>query len=125
MRWYRTAAEQGDASAQNNLGVMYANGHGVPQDDGLAVQWYARAAGQGHALAQYNLGGMYNSGRGVEKDPVCGYMWLALAAEGGDSGAARAREAAAARLDPAQLQEAQQRMRQWHQGRSPPRPPRD
>jgi TPR repeat protein len=97
----------------------------VPQDDSLAVQWYARAAGQGHALAQYNLGGMYNSGRGVEKDLLCGYMWLALAAEGGDSGAARAREAAAARLEPAQLQEAQQRMRQWHQVRFPPLPSSD
>ena len=111
--------------AQNNLGVMYANGHGVPQDDGLAVLWYARAAGQGHALAQYNLGGMYNSGRGVERDPVCGYMWLALAAEGGDGGAARAREAAATRLEPAQLQEAQQRMRQWQQVRFPPLQPPD
>ena len=66
---------------------------------------------------------MYNSGRGVEKDVLCGYMWLALAAEGGDSGAAKAREAAATRLEPAQLHEAQQRMRQWHQGRFAPQPP--
>ena len=104
---------------------MYANGHGVPQDDSLAVQWYARAASQGLALAQYNLGCMYNSGRGVEKDLPCGYMWLALAAEGGDSGAARAREAAAASLEPAQLEEAQQRLRQWQQGRYPPSSPPD
>ena len=30
--WYRKAAEQGDADAQYNLGVMYAKGQGVPQD---------------------------------------------------------------------------------------------
>ena len=33
MRWYRKAAEQGDAGAQNNLGVMYFEGWGVPQDN--------------------------------------------------------------------------------------------
>ena len=26
VKWYRLAADQGDARAQNNLGVMYANG---------------------------------------------------------------------------------------------------
>ena len=32
VKWYRMAAEQGDAQAQNSLGVMYANGEGVIQD---------------------------------------------------------------------------------------------
>ncbi len=31
-RWYRLAAEQGNAKAQYNLGIMYVNGEGVPQD---------------------------------------------------------------------------------------------
>jgi TPR repeat protein len=30
--WYRKAAEQGHASAQFDLGVMYANGQGIPQN---------------------------------------------------------------------------------------------
>ena len=47
--WFRRAAEQGFAEAQFNLGVMYANGHGVPQDDAMAVTWYRRAAEQGVA----------------------------------------------------------------------------
>ena len=29
--WYRLAAEQGLASAQHNLGLMYDNGEGIPQ----------------------------------------------------------------------------------------------
>jgi len=33
----RARAEQGDADAQNNLGLMYATGVGVPQDDAEAV----------------------------------------------------------------------------------------
>ena len=52
-------AEDGDAEAQNDLGVMYGNGEGVPQDYKEAVKWYRLAAEQGVAAAQYNLGGMY------------------------------------------------------------------
>ena len=32
VKWHRLAAEQGHASAQYNLGVMYDNGDGVVQD---------------------------------------------------------------------------------------------
>ena len=33
IKWYRKAAEQGDADAQASLGWMYSNGEGVTQDD--------------------------------------------------------------------------------------------
>ncbi|HIF93894.1 MAG TPA: sel1 repeat family protein [Myxococcales bacterium] len=49
----REAAEQGDADAQNNLGVMYANGYGVAENYAEAVKWYRKAAEQGDASAQY------------------------------------------------------------------------
>lgn len=39
-----SAAEQGDAGAHFNLGVMHASGRGVPENDAEAVRWY-RAAG--------------------------------------------------------------------------------
>ena len=42
--WYRLAAEQGDASAQNNLGFMYGKGRGVTQDYVQAHKWYNLAA---------------------------------------------------------------------------------
>ena len=64
----RLAAEQGRASAQNNLGVMYENGLGIPQDETEAVRWYRLAADQGLADAQHNLGDMYADGRGVPQD---------------------------------------------------------
>ncbi len=38
-RWYRLAADQGDAKAQINLGLMYAFGYGVLKDDVLAHMW--------------------------------------------------------------------------------------
>jgi len=61
----RAMAEQGYAGAQYDLGQMYAEGQGVPQDDAEAVTWYRRAAEQGYAPAQGNLGVMYDNGRGV------------------------------------------------------------
>jgi TPR repeat protein len=66
-RWYRRAAERGFAEAQNNLGLMYVLGRGVPQDDAEAVKWFRRAAEQGYAPAQNNLGQMRRQGRGVTK----------------------------------------------------------
>ena len=54
MRWYRLAAEQGLADAQNNLGLMYANGEGLPDDYVLAYAWYNLAAAQGNEVARKN-----------------------------------------------------------------------
>ena len=62
MKWYRDAADQGDASAQTNLGVMYDKGKGVPQNDVEALKWFRNAAKKGDADAQDNLGLMYDEG---------------------------------------------------------------
>lgn len=77
------AAAQGDASAQYNLGVMYAKGKGVPEGDAEAVKWFRLAAEQGHAGAQFNLGVMYDKGEGVTKDAAEAVKWYRLAAEQG------------------------------------------
>ncbi len=63
MREWQPLAKQGHAVAQYNLGLLYANGQGVPKDDAQARQWYEKAAVQGHAAAQVNLGGLYDYGR--------------------------------------------------------------
>ena len=57
---YQKAADQGDAEAQINLGLMYENGEGVEQDDKEAVKWYQKAADQGDALAQHILDSQSN-----------------------------------------------------------------
>jgi TPR repeat protein len=51
VKWYHKAAEQGLDFVQFKLGVMYANGQGVPQDYAAAVRWYRLAADQGYAAA--------------------------------------------------------------------------
>jgi uncharacterized protein len=57
LRLLQPLADKGDGVAQLNLGVMYEDGEGVPQDYTEAVKWYRRAAEQGIVGAQYNLGG--------------------------------------------------------------------
>ena len=81
--WCRRAAEQGNTYAQTFLGLMYANGKGVPENDAEAVRWYRLAAQQGNATAQSNLGVMYANGEGVLKDDAEAVRWYRLAAEQG------------------------------------------
>ena len=88
----RQAADQGDAEAQYNLGIMYNNGEGVPKDDAEAVRWFLLAAEQGHASAQLNLGFMYALGRGVLKDDVLAHMWYNTAGANGDEAARKQRD---------------------------------
>jgi len=76
-------AEAGSADAQYNLGVMYAEGRGVPQDDKKAFDWYSKAADQGDVGAQYNLGQMYRTGRGVPRDDKKAVAWYIKAANQG------------------------------------------
>ena len=44
IKWYREAAEQGNAGAQNNLGLMYASGQGMLQSGAAAADWYYKAS---------------------------------------------------------------------------------
>jgi uncharacterized protein len=80
---WRTLAEQGHADAQNNLGYMYREGEGVPQNYVEAVKWYRPAAEQGDAQAQINLGFMYSNGYGVPQNDVEAAKLFRKAAEQG------------------------------------------
>jgi TPR repeat protein len=46
-KWWKLAAEQGNANAQSNLGGMYCNGQGVIQDNVYAHMWFNIAASSG------------------------------------------------------------------------------
>lgn len=81
--WYRKAAEQGHAPAQNNLAILYETGRGVVQDHAQAALWYLRAASQGWPRPQTNLGSLYEAGRGVAKDPAQAALWYRRAARQG------------------------------------------
>ena len=137
---WRPLAEQGDANAQLNLGLMYRKGLGVPQDDTEAVKWYQRAAEQGLAQAQILLcampqrdtitwcrlaaergdpgaqnilGIMYATGTGgAPQDFVQAYMWFNLAAPRYPD-AGKLLDQTAALMTPEQIAEAQKLAREW------------
>ena len=81
----RLKAEQGNANAQYNIGVRYANGKGVDQDQQEAVKWYRLAAEQGYASAQQVLGRRCAIGKGVQQDQQEAVKWYRLAAEQGNA----------------------------------------
>jgi TPR repeat protein len=49
------AAENGDIDAQFRLGIAYATGRGVPQNDQQAAVWFEKASAQGHKGAELQL----------------------------------------------------------------------
>jgi TPR repeat protein len=81
LKEFRALAKKGDAPAQYNLGNMYRQGHGVPQDDAEAAKWYGKSAEQGLADAQLNLGYLYQNGKGVSQDYAEAVRWYRKSAE--------------------------------------------
>ena len=78
-------AEQGDAFAQYNVGVMYANGLGVTPDARKAAHWYREAAAQGDPDAQVNYGRVLEEGVGVELDYEEAMKWYLRSAQQGNA----------------------------------------
>ena len=87
MHWFRKAAEQDDAAAQNILGYMYQEGRGVEANDGEAVKWFTNAAEQDYPSALTSLGWMYQEGRGVEPSDAKAIECYRRAADEGNAAA--------------------------------------
>ncbi len=81
----QSEAIHGNKDEQFNLGLMYEEGRGVPQDYSEAIYWYMKAAYQGHARAQYNLGVMYQNRIGVNRHYSEAAKWYMKAADQGDA----------------------------------------
>ncbi|MFQ6018911.1 MAG: peptidoglycan-binding protein [Kiloniellaceae bacterium] len=82
-RIWKPLAEQGDASAQYNLGLLYHHGLGVKRQLGKAAKWYGRAAENGDADAQKAIGDLYVQGFWGKKDYAKAATWYRMAAEQG------------------------------------------
>jgi TPR repeat protein len=72
--------------AQCNLGALYQQGLGVPQDNRQAMKWFLSSAGQGDSLCQYNLGVLYLDDAAI-RDVEKARYWLGLAADQGHAAA--------------------------------------
>src|SRR3954471_7255665 len=55
IRVFRKLAEQGNAKAQNALGVMFRKGEGVAKNPARAHMWFKLAAKRGEATARAEL----------------------------------------------------------------------
>ena len=106
-------AEAGDVVAQYNLGVMYDNGEGVPEDDVEAVKWFRKAAEQDYAMAQHNLGNMYHTGEGGPKDYAKAYMFFNLAAAKDFEISKKYRDFIEKRMTKEQIAEGEKLTREW------------
>jgi TPR repeat protein len=107
LREWKPLAEQGDVHVQFNLGLMYDNGQGVPQDYKESLKWYRLAAYQGYADAESNLGVMYAEGRGVPQDAPTAYMWWNIAAASGDKDATENRDKISQTMTRSQIEKGQ------------------
>ena len=80
---FKQLAISGDAAAQYRLGVMYAKGQGVPQNDQQAASWYLKAALQDDTRAQFAIAEMYAKGQGVPQNEKQARTWYIEAADHG------------------------------------------
>jgi TPR repeat protein len=73
--------DEGDATSQLRLGMLYHAGAGVARDPAKAAALWHLAAEQGNALAECNLGAVYCIGDGVPRDVTKAEMYYERAAE--------------------------------------------
>lgn len=78
--WYRQAAQQGHAKAALMLGLLAANGEGVPKNQSEAARWLAKSGELGNAHAMFLLYNAYREGRGVPRNLTKGRELLEEAA---------------------------------------------
>lgn len=115
-------AEQGDARAQNALGLRYATGEGVKLDEREAARWFTRAAEQGNVNAQSKLGSLYWVGRGVSQNLTQAYFWTVLARAGGDEGSKALATVLSSHMTRSQSLAIEQQAESWLQQRSGAKP---
>jgi uncharacterized protein len=85
MKLWLPLAEQGNMIAQFDVGNLYNNGQGVPQDYVKAIKWYRLSAEQGYEFAEFNVGVFYDRGRGgLPQNPAEAAKWYECAAKKGN-----------------------------------------
>ncbi len=84
----RQAADQGEAAAQNAVGVWLANGtNGYPKDEVNALAWFKLAADQQYAAAMQSIGGFTELGlAGIAQDNLVALDWYKKSGELGHTG---------------------------------------
>ncbi|OSM02484.1 putative serine/threonine protein kinase [Magnetofaba australis IT-1] len=85
VKWFRSAASQGDIESQFQLARAMDLGLGTRPDITGALNNYTKAAEQGHLKSQLILATTYLTGKGVPRDTREAFKWFKKAAEQGSS----------------------------------------
>lgn len=88
-KFYKKAANKGNASAMCKLGNYYGYGQGVERNDSLAFIEYQKAANIGDAQGQRCVAYCYYYGKGTKQNKGTAYQWFEVAAKNGDEIAIR------------------------------------
>jgi hypothetical protein len=88
VKWYeRNRPESGGARPEFELGRVFAEGRGVPQDNRVAERWFLKASELGDAEAQYRLALLLRGVDGVNRDDIEAFRWFHRAADHGNAAA--------------------------------------
>jgi len=85
MRIFHPLADEGQVLGEYIIGLMYANGQGVPENYPEALKWLQKAAEQGEAKAQFSVGAIYFKGLGIPRDYAEASKWYDRAAKQGSA----------------------------------------
>ena len=84
--WHKLA-EEGDAIAQNSLGVLFQKGQGVEKNYSESYKWFKKSSEDGYTPAQVSLGYVYDQGMGLNRNKIKAFMWWKIASLHGDNDA--------------------------------------
>ncbi len=88
IRWYKTAADNGDGHAAYHLGHIYQDGQIAEQDFSAVLKWFEKAADLGNKYAWYSLGCLYCDGKGIRQNFSKAAEWFQKAVDSGNPQAA-------------------------------------
>jgi serine/threonine protein kinase/TPR repeat protein len=84
MKWFKAAADQGEARGQYELAMMHFRGQGVVRNPATAFELVKKAADQGFAMAQNRVGICYEHGEGVPQNTASAVEWYRKASAQGE-----------------------------------------
>ena len=94
--------------AQFNMGWMYDNGEGMPEDDTKALEWYLKSAQSGHIESPNYIGILYDNGDGTPEDDIAAYAWWLIGIKRGDEAPRNNIDFLSEKLTPEQLAKAKE-----------------
>lgn len=105
-RWFKIAAEAGDASSQNYLGLIHDQALLGTRDEAAAIEWFTKAAEQGEKKAQASLGRILGPTSQEKDRRIQALAWLIVAKEAGEITAVKSMELVQPSIRPGELEEA-------------------